>query len=104
MLWRLLTCLLCVLGTLLTTHAPALAAEVIVDNSDGGVQVKGKWSTTSTTGGFQGGDYLFRVPGDGNSTVTWPFPTSAAAGRYEVFARWSAGPNRATNATYQVNS
>src|SRR5207245_9581072 len=25
-------------------------------------------------------------------------------GRYEVFARWSAGPNRASNATYQVNS
>ena len=80
------------------------AAELIVDNSDGGVQVKGKWSSTSTTGGFQGNDYLFRTPGDGNSTVTWPLPAGAAAGKYEVFARWSAGPNRATNATYQITS
>src|SRR5207244_1222860 len=36
-------------------------------------------------------------------SVSWPFP-SGPAGRYEVFARWSAGPNRATNASYQVNS
>src|SRR5205823_7792258 len=33
----------------------------------------------------------------------WPFP-SGPAGKYDVFARWSAGPNRATNATYQINS
>ena len=84
--------------------SPAWAAELIVDNSDGTVQVKGKWATSGTTGGFHGSDYLFRVPGDGTSIVTWPFPTSAAAGRYEVFAKWSAGPNRATNATYQINS
>jgi N-acetylmuramoyl-L-alanine amidase len=83
--------------------APASAAELIVDNSDGVVAVKGKWMTTTTTGGFYGSDYLFRTPGDGASSVTWPFPNSAA-GRYEVFARWSAGPNRATNATYQISS
>jgi N-acetylmuramoyl-L-alanine amidase len=82
---------------------PSLAAELIVDNSDGAVVVKGKWTTTNTTTGFFGADYLFRTPGDGSSSVTWPFP-SGAAGRYDVFARWSAGPNRATNANYQVNS
>jgi N-acetylmuramoyl-L-alanine amidase len=81
----------------------ASAAELIVDNSDGVVGVKGKWTSTSTTDGFYGSDYLFRTPGDGSSSVTWPFP-NGAAGRYEVFARWSAGPNRATNATYRVNS
>jgi N-acetylmuramoyl-L-alanine amidase len=67
------------------------------------VQTKGKWTATNTTGGFFGADYLFRTPGDGLSSVTWPFP-NGAAGRYEVFARWSAGPNRATNANYQVVS
>jgi N-acetylmuramoyl-L-alanine amidase len=82
---------------------PALADELVVDNSDGTVQVKGKWTATTTTGGFLGADYLFRTPGDGSSTVTWPFP-SGSAGRFEVFARWSAGPNRATNATYLVTS
>ena len=82
---------------------PSFAAETIVDNADAAVQVKGKWTTTAETSGFYGANYLFRTPGDGNSTVTWPFP-SGAAGRYEVFARWSSGPNRATNATYQVSS
>ncbi|MCA1645334.1 MAG: hypothetical protein LC797_07660 [Chloroflexi bacterium] len=83
--------------------SPTLAAELIVDNSDNTVVVKGKWTNTSTTGGFVGSDYLFRTAGDGSSSVSWPLPPGAA-GRYEVFARWSAGPNRATNANYQVTS
>jgi N-acetylmuramoyl-L-alanine amidase len=87
----------------LPVASPTFAAELIVDNSDGAVQVKGKWTVTSTTGGFLGADYLFRTPGDGQSSVTWPFP-AGAAGRYEVFARWSSGPNRATNATYLISS
>lgn len=81
----------------------SLAAELIVDNSDGAVSTRGKWTATNTTGGFIGADYLFRTPGDGSSTVTWPYP-DGSAGRYEVFARWAGGPNRATNATYQVSS
>ncbi len=82
---------------------PSLAAELIVDNSDGTVVVKGKWTTSNTTAGFLGTDYVFRTPADGSSSVTWPFPATAA-GKYEVFGRWSAGPNRATNANYQINS
>jgi N-acetylmuramoyl-L-alanine amidase len=82
----------------------ALAADVTVDNADGGVQVKGKWSASSQTAGFYGADYLFRTAGDGSSSVTWPFPRTSPAGRYTVFAQWSAGPNRATNATYQITS
>ena len=94
------------LGLLLASlplATPTLAAELIVDNSDGTVLIKGKWTTTKETGGFLGADYLFRTPGDGTSSVTWPYP-SGSAGRYEVFARWTGGPNRATNATYQINS
>jgi N-acetylmuramoyl-L-alanine amidase len=94
------------LGLLLSAlpmATPTLAAESIVDNSDGSVSIKGRWATTNTTGGFIGADYLFRTPGDGTSSVTWPYP-SGSGGRYEVFARWAGGPNRATNATYQVNS
>src|SRR5713226_1494596 len=110
MFWRFLTlygrrasvALALLVSTLpLATHS--LAAELIVDNSDSVVAVKGKWTTSNTTAGFLGADYLFRTPGDGSASVTWPFP-SGQAGRYEVFARWSAGPNRATNANYQVNS
>jgi N-acetylmuramoyl-L-alanine amidase len=110
MLWRSLilsvrrasVALALLLGTLpLATQS--LAAELIVDNSDGAVVVKGKWTTTNTTSGFVGADYFFRTPGSGSFSVTWPFPASQA-GRYDVFARWSAGPNRATNANYQVSS
>jgi N-acetylmuramoyl-L-alanine amidase len=82
----------------------SLAAELVIDNSDGSVQVKGPWTSTTTTRGFYGANYLFRTPGDGSSSVTWPFPSSAAAGRYAVYAQWSGGPNRASNATYQVSS
>ena len=107
MLWRLLSstvlALALTLGASFAAALPAAAAEVIVDNSDSAVQIKGNWSPTTTTGGFQGGDYLFRTPGDGKSSVTWPFP-GGTAGRFEVFARWSSGPNRATNAGYQVTS
>jgi N-acetylmuramoyl-L-alanine amidase len=89
------------LVTALPFAQPAAAAELIVDNPDGAVQIKGKWTATNTTSGFQGSDYLFHVAGDGSSTVFWPFP-GTQAGRYEIFARWSGGPNRATNAPYEV--
>src|SRR5438067_1780762 len=84
--------------------APTLAAELVVDNAEGTVQIKGKWTSTKETPGFYGADYLFRTPGDGSSSVTWPFPAGGPAGQYTVFAQWSAGPNRATNATYQIAS
>ena len=90
--------------TALPFATPTSAAELIVTTSDTGVQIKGKWASTTETPGFYGANYLFRTPGDGRSTVTWPFPNSATAGRYEVFAWWSAGPNRATNATYTINT
>ncbi len=34
------------------------------------------------------------------NTATWT--PSAAAGQYEVYAKWTANPNRATNATYTI--
>jgi N-acetylmuramoyl-L-alanine amidase len=93
------------LALALVVAIPASAAElIVVANADSAVQVKGKWATTNTTPGFYGDDYLFRVAGDGKASVTWPFPASASTGRYEVFAQWSSGPNRATNATYQITS
>jgi N-acetylmuramoyl-L-alanine amidase len=107
MSWRSLTAWAVALAWLLATlplATPGFAAEVVVDNSDASVQVKGKWTQTQSTAGFYGADYLFRTPGDGTSTVTYPFPSASPAGKYTVFAQWSAGPNRASNATYQVNS
>lgn len=90
------------LATLAVSSSALAAAELIVDNTGSSVQVKGPWTTTTTTPGFYGADYVFRTPGDGSATVTWSFPANAPGGKYELFARWSSGPNRATNATYLV--
>src|SRR6202011_996982 len=51
--------------------------------------------------GFLGNEYRFRVAGDGSNTVRWLFP-GAAVGNFEVFVRWTSGPNRASNASYVV--
>jgi N-acetylmuramoyl-L-alanine amidase len=84
--------------------AHADAQELIVDNSDATVTHTGNWATSTTTSGFYGADYLFRVAGTGVYSVTWPFPSTGTAGRYQVFARWTSGPNRASNASFQITS
>jgi hypothetical protein len=77
---------------------------LVVDNTDSAVRVTGRWQANSTSPGFYGGDYLFHVPGDGTSHVTWSFPAAGASGPYAVFARWSSGQNRTTGATYVIAS
>src|SRR5579859_6401206 len=103
MIWRVVLALGIVLA-LSPLATPGFAAETVVDNNDGSLQVKGNWTTSRQTPGFYGPDYLFRTAGAGTSSVTWPFPAGSPAGHYTVYAQWSAGPNRASNATYQVNS
>ncbi|MDQ3811905.1 MAG: L,D-transpeptidase family protein [Chloroflexota bacterium] len=84
---------------------PAHAAEeVVLDNESASVQVSGPWTSTALTPGFLGSDYLYRPASAGGATVFWPFPASLAEGRYELFARWTSGPNRATNAVYFVSA
>ena len=80
----------------------ARADELVVDDSGPSVRIIGDWAAVATTPGFHGDGYRYRVSGDGVATVTWPFPSGAAAGRYEVFARWTSGANRASNAPYRV--
>ena len=73
-----------------------------MDNTSTAVQVTGTWAPSSASSGYLGTDYRYRVAGDGSSAVSWPFPATSAAATYEVFARWTSGPNRASNATYVV--
>src|SRR5215216_94876 len=80
--------------------APLLAEEIVVDDAAPGVQFTGTWQVTTTSSGFLGDGYRFRVAGDGSSRVRWPFRASSGDGTYEVFARWTSGVNRASNATY----
>src|SRR5947209_16832866 len=87
---------------LVSLAPPALADEIVVDDASVGVVIKGEWAQSASTAGFFGSGYRYRSAGDGSGTVTWPLPTSAVAGTYEVSARWTSGPNRASNATYVV--
>jgi hypothetical protein len=93
--------LLSVLLLLAPTAPPALAdGEIVVDDDASAVRARGEWATSTVTSGFFGSGYHYRVPGDGSATFTWPF--AGPAGRYEVFARWTSGMNRASSATYVV--
>jgi hypothetical protein len=80
--------------------APLRAEELVADDTS--ASVTGAWQTADTTPGFLNAGYKFRVAGDGSSRVRWAFPSAGAAGSYEVFARWTSGPNRASNAPYTV--
>ena len=77
-------------------HAPVAtgwADELIVDDADAAVQLSGAWEASATTPGFYGGGYLFHAPGHGAAAVRWPCLADGAPGRYDVFVRWSCGPN-----------
>jgi lipoprotein-anchoring transpeptidase ErfK/SrfK len=77
------------------------ADELIVTQADASVQVSGPWQSVSDTGSSS---YLERSAGSGGATVFWPFPSSLASGQYQLFARWTSGPDRASSATYFVSS
>ncbi len=92
-----LALVLALMGLHLSVGA-AWADELIVDDADAAVQLTGTWEASATTPGFYGGGYLFHAPGHGSASVRWPFPADGAPGRYQVFVRWTSGPNRASEA------
>ena len=75
-------------------------SSVVADNPSG--SAVGAWPTSTAVSGYQGANYQVHAAGTGTDTFTWTLniPT---AGTYEVRARWTAHPNRATNAKYTVN-
>lgn len=78
--------------------ASAAGSAIAVDNDT--ATSTGQWTRSATTPGYYGGDYQFRSPGDGSSSVFWPF--GGTEGDYDVYVRWTAGPNRASDANYAV--
>ncbi|HZI32830.1 MAG TPA: FAD-dependent oxidoreductase, partial [Candidatus Binatia bacterium] len=81
------------------------SSAIIVDNADvTGVDIVGSWTSSSATAGYYGGDYLH----DGNtnkgqSSVTFT-PTLPQTDLYQVYARWSANANRASNVPIDIIS
>ena len=90
-------------GQVLSKTTPSSSADVIVDNTDAsGVTVEGSWTASSATEGYWGSNYLH--DGDVNkglSAVTF-IPVLPTSRDYDVYVRWTAYANRATNALIQV--
>lgn len=85
-------------------EAFAGAAETIVDNRDPAALRIGAWGAGTGLGGgmFWDADIERHDPGTGAARFVWPAKV-AEAGRYAVHARWTAWPDRATDAPYRVH-
>ncbi len=94
-MWAIASALLVVS---LVPAAAAAADEVVLDDGAATVLYTGSWAFASTVSGFTGDGYHYHSAGDGSNRVRWPAPS----GKYEVFVRWTSGPNRASNATYSI--
>jgi hypothetical protein len=89
-------------GQILGSDPPAVGTETIVDNAAAtGFSTSGTWTASSATSGYYGGNYLHDINSAGGKSATFT-PTLSATDTYEVFARWTADPNRATNAMYEI--
>lgn len=90
-------------GQVLSKTTTTSSADVIVDNTDAsGVTVEGSWIVSSSTDGYWGSNYLH--DGDANkglSAVTFT-PLLPTGEQYDVYVRWTAYANRATNALVLV--
>ncbi|MFJ8790306.1 exo-alpha-sialidase [Streptomyces sp. NPDC102462] len=63
----------------------------------------GQWSRATGTDGFYGQSYRIHPAGDGSAVARW-WPDVPEAGRYEVQVRYTADPNRASDAPYTVRA
>jgi hypothetical protein len=72
----------------------------IVDNNTTGYNETGAW-TSSANAGFYGSNSRWNAGGTGADTATWA-PSLPVSGRYQVFAWWVAGSNRATNSPFRI--
>ena len=90
-------------GQRLSNSGGEEAAGIIVDNADStGVSLAGVWTASSATPGFHGGDYL-HDGGVKNGSCSARFtPDLPGAGTYEVFLRWTAHANRASNVPVEI--
>lgn len=81
--------------------------EVIIDNSNTTYfSTSGTWETSNVGEGFYGADYKIAFNGTASSTrvATWKTPDFAVRGRYDIYMRWTAGPDRPDAAPVSIKS
>lgn len=77
--------------------------DVVVDaTTPGGVAWRGEWPHSVSVADYYGASYQVHGPGDGSETFSWHLKIGEEA-PYEVFAWWTAAPDRASNAPYTVH-
>jgi hypothetical protein len=78
---------------------------IIVDNSDAtGVQLTGAWTSSNSTPGFWGTNYLHDSAIDKGTKSARFTPNLPTLGEYDVYLRWPAHSNRSTNIPVDVIS
>ncbi|HEY0945866.1 MAG TPA: hypothetical protein VGD81_11390 [Opitutaceae bacterium] len=79
------------------------AAPVVIDNTDAGVTLTGAWTASTSTPGYQGTNFLHdgNTGAAGGKSVRFA-PNLTTAGSYDVYLRWPANTNRATNTPVEI--
>lgn len=76
---------------------------IITDNADvDGVTLTGAWTASSGVAGFYGPDYLYAAPGATTASARFT-PSLPHTNSYQVYLRWAAFANRATNTPVDVH-
>lgn len=73
-----------------------------IDNLDLRVLVIGEWTAASVTSGYYGSNYFHDGNDQKGSKSIEYRPNLGTPGNYEVFLRWTAGANRATNVPVDI--
>ncbi|NQU45393.1 hypothetical protein HQ520_19095, partial [bacterium] len=84
---------------------PGTANAFIIDNSDDELtSPTGPWPVSSGVPGFYGPNYQYHNASNPDQVFIWRLTEAAIPepGWYEIHGRWSADPNRASNAWYQI--
>ena len=79
---------------------PTPPLEIIIDDID--ASFVGSWPSSSMASGYYGSGYRYRWAGTGLNAATWAI-NIPELGVWEVYAQWTSGSNRATNAPYTIN-
>jgi len=93
-------------GDLVTVEDIYYEREIIVDNQDPECTYTSDWYASTFAPGYFGNDYIYTLPGShgsGSGMLMWK-PNLLHDGKYEIFARWTAGANRTSTARYVIKT
>jgi len=90
-------------GQLVSTGSAVGSNDIIVDNADAtGVTITGAWTVSSSTAGYYGSNYVHNGSAIDDTKSVRFTPTIPTTGAYDVYLRWTAFSNRATNVPVDV--